>query len=106
MDKKLIPEIKKIIARYNSEKLIENCKDYHGQSFDFTNNFVKLENFEENINWKWVSKNYHISYNFIYEYQDKLNMKYLYDNFVITLTEFKKIKNREAITDRFEIMDI
>ena len=72
---------------------------------------LNIDNFEENILWDcilwdWISINYHISHEFIYEYYEKLDMQYLYDNFVITSDEFEKIRNKEKINNRFEILDI
>jgi len=107
MNKKLIPEIERILASYNGEKIIthyQNELNNMWENNDYTP--IKLDDFEEKIDWDWVSKNYHVSYDFIYKYQHKLNMKYLYNNFIITPEEFKKIRNREEISDRFEILDI
>jgi len=105
MDKKLKSEIKGILLRYNNEKMVNHLRSgYHdwGDVYDP----IELDEFEEKIEWEWVSKNYHVSHAFIYEYQDKLNMEYLYDNFVITREDFEKIRKREVIEDRFEIMDL
>ena len=105
MDKKLIPEITAILLRFNNEQLVAHLRGgYHDWGDVYTP--VKIENFEEEMTWEWISKNYHVSHAFIYEYQDKLNMEYLYDNFVITREDFEKIRKREQIDDRFEILDL
>lgn len=124
MDKRLITEIEAILARYNGEKWVKNYTDPLGEDevsdtwgedeadeaiingYGFNFHIVTLDDFEENIDWDWVSKNYHVSHAFIYEYQDKLNMQYLYDNYVITKEGFEKIRKREEVEDRFEIMDL
>lgn len=105
MDEKLIPEIEAILHRYNSLKEVE----FYHDPLNFTEDppdSILLEDFEEKINWYWVIKNYHVSHTFIYEYQDKLNMKYLYDNYVITKEGFEKICKREIVDNRFELMDL
>ena len=104
MDKKLIPEIERILARYNSEKIY---KHYENDMFDNGEYIPMLvKDFEKNIDWDWICKNYQISYAFIYEYHNKLDMKFLYDNYVITKEEFEKIRKEEEINNRFEIMDL
>ncbi len=102
MNKQLIPEIQKILNRYNTEKYIHCMKDPYGDSY----NEIGIEDFEERMDFSWISKNYHVSCSFIYEYHEKLDMKYLYDNHVITHELFEKIKSKLSINDRFEILDL
>lgn len=105
MDEKLILEIEAILIRYNVKKSYDNAWMDYDEDID-TYKPISIEDFEENIDWDWVSKNYHVSHAFIYEYQDKLNMKYLYDNYVITKEDFEKICKKEIVDNRFEIMDL
>jgi hypothetical protein len=105
MDKKLIPEIDSILHNYNGCKLREHFAT-GGHDYGEVYTPITLDEFEKKIDWEWVSQHYHTSYAFIYEYQDKLNMQYLYDNFVITEEEFEKMRKENEIDDRFEIMDL
>ncbi len=105
MDEKLIPEIKRVLHSHNGCFLREHLAS-GGHDFGEVYFPVTLEKFEEDIDWEWVSKNYHVSHAFIYEYQDKLNMQYLFDNFVITKEDFEKVCKKEIIETRFEIMDL
>ena len=98
-------EAKSILARYNSWREAE----FYNDPLNYTKNppkQISLENFERDINWYWVSYNYHMSHAFIWEYHKQLDMKYLFKNFVITEVDFLKIKEQEIIADRFEILDL
>ena len=77
MEKHLIKEIESICRRYNVEYYLKN-NDYWGipEAHEYEGK-VAVDNFEESIDWDWVSKNYHVSQRFIYKYEDKLDMTYL-----------------------------
>ena len=111
MDKTLIPEIERIMNRYNYDRLLKKTKkdEFCDYVYDIDlENFeeITLESFEEEMDWEWISKNYCVSYRFIYEYQEKLDMQYLLDNYVITQRELDKIIKREQIDNRFDILDL
>jgi hypothetical protein len=93
MDKRLITEIKAILYRYR----VRDFQDFRK---------ITLEDFEERIDWNWVTKNYHVSHAFIYEYQDKLDMQYLFDNYVITKEDLERVRETEEVDNRFEILDL
>lgn len=107
MEKHLIREVEAICRRYNLRHYTEekDIDHYLPEAHYFERN-VTVDNFEENIDWLWVSKNYHVSQSFIYEYEDKLDMTYLKENHVLIKDELNKIIDKEKIHSRFEILDL
>jgi len=107
---RLRPEIDAILRRYNVTHYIKKCnEDIIYQEIQLEGGeieeIVDLDSFEENIDWNWIVKNYCISDLFIYVYQNKLDMNYIFDNYMITKKRLEKM-NEEENYDKFDILDI
>jgi hypothetical protein len=66
MNEELIKEIELIANKYN----INIIKDTNGE---FTKKFIK--EFENKVNWIWISYKQKLSEEFIEKFQDKINWK-------------------------------
>jgi hypothetical protein len=66
MNEELIKEIELIANKYN----INIIKDNNGE---FTKKFIK--EFENKVNWIWISYKQKLSEEFIEKFQDKINWK-------------------------------
>ncbi len=105
MDKRLIPEIKRIIVAYNRQFYTVREPGYIGLVLNPKKEEITLESFEKKVNWHWVPRNYCLSYEFIYEYHDKLDMKYIFDNYMMLKKDFDRMIKEEDY-DKFDILEL
>ena len=115
MKNKVKKEVEKLIVIYNylnlnksslSIKEFEDKIDWKWISMHKYLSKQFIREFKDKVEWEWISSYQKLSEDFIYDFQDKLDMDWLIEHELITEEKLKEMEMKNKINNRFEILDI